>query len=267
MANELHGKSGKVYANPLLIQSGATTWAEQAVGGVALSTVSGPTAITTAARATTTAVGPNTLLMSKAVTSMNLSTYSALLYWFRSGLALTAGQMAILLDDTALGVSPIETLNVPAMAAATWQMCLNDLAAAPLDIAIIDIALKQVASLGNTTFDISDVYALQGIDGAKDWSIKYNLQAAEVTGFQDTGTKRYIPGQSGWGGSFTAFKTGTPINIGAQVYMAFDEGITLGQTWMGNAIITDVSPKVSISGVVEYSYSFTGSGALQLAIV
>ena len=104
------------------------------------------------------------------------------------------------------------------------------------------------------------------ISGIKDWSIKYNLQAAEITNFQDLGVKRYIAGQSGWSGSFTGIKTGVPLNIVALglVGGVFQEGTAAGQLWLGNLIITDLSPKVSVAGVVEYSYSFTGSGPLML---
>lgn len=101
------------------------------------------------------------------------------------------------------------------------------------------------------------------VSGMKNWTLKLSLQSAEVTNFSDVGVKRYIPGESGWSGAFTGLKTGVPINILAGLYTAiFQESASSTQQWAGQVLVTDISSKVDVGGVVEYSYNFIGSGAL-----
>jgi hypothetical protein len=101
------------------------------------------------------------------------------------------------------------------------------------------------------------------VSGIKSWTIKFAQGATEVTNFSDLGAKRYILGETGWSGSFAGAKTGTPINPTLGLYTGiFQESASSTQKWVGSIIITDVSPKVDVKGVVEYSYSFQGSGPL-----
>jgi len=101
------------------------------------------------------------------------------------------------------------------------------------------------------------------VSGMSSWTIKTAQGAAEVTNFSDAGVKRYIPGEYGWSGSFSGNKTGAPINILAGLFTAiFQESATSTQQWSGQILVTDISTKVDAKGVVQYGYSFTGSGAL-----
>lgn len=101
------------------------------------------------------------------------------------------------------------------------------------------------------------------VTGMSGWSIKFKQAASEVTNFSDLGAKRFIQGLTDWSGSFSGAKTGAPINPTAGVYTGvFNESATSTQKWVGQIIITGVDPKVDSKNVVEYSYSFQGSGAL-----
>ena len=110
------------------------------------------------------------------------------------------------------------------------------------------------------------------VTGMKSWTIKFSQAASEVTNFADAGTKRFLAGETGWNGSFTGAKTGAPLNIvslnagnsGMGPAAVFKESATSTQQWVGNILITDVSAKVDSKGIEEYSYNFTGNGALAL---
>ncbi len=102
--------------------------------------------------------------------------------------------------------------------------------------------------------------------GMNSWTVKLAQTAAEVTNFADVGVKRFILGESGWSGTFSGNKTGAPLPILNGLFSAvFQESATSTQWWLGQILITDVSSKVDSKNVVQYSYSFTGSGALTLA--
>ena len=84
----------------------------------------------------------------------------------------------------------------------------------------------------------------------------------ETTDFADDGVKTFLPGLSGWAGSFEGLKDGAPLAIGALVTLTLKETQTGTQKWTGSAYITAVHPSVSAEGLVEYSYDFQGTGAL-----
>jgi hypothetical protein len=98
--------------------------------------------------------------------------------------------------------------------------------------------------------------------GIKSWSVDYTVDTYEGTGFDSSGKKVYTPGLSGWSGSFEGVKDGAPITIGSAVDLQLEESATAGQEWTGSGIITGVSVNTPTDGLVTYSYSFQGTGAL-----
>jgi len=54
------------------------------------------------------------------ISSKNISGYDYIEMWVKSTVATSAGNLKLLLDNTASCASPIETLNVPALSADTW---------------------------------------------------------------------------------------------------------------------------------------------------
>ena len=57
----------------------------------------------------------------KAISSTDLSVYAGVGFYIQSTVALTAGDYQFCIDDTAALASPIETVNIPAVAANVWQ--------------------------------------------------------------------------------------------------------------------------------------------------
>lgn len=107
------------------------------------------------------------VLASKAISSLDLRKYDYAEFWIKSTVATSAGDLQLLLDDTALCVSPIETLNVPALTANTWTYVRVALVTPALDSAIISVGLKYTVDIGAATIWINDVRAVN--DSTATW--------------------------------------------------------------------------------------------------
>ena len=90
------------------------------------------------------------LVSSKAITSLDLSGYDYVEFWIKSTVATGATTLTLLLDDTALCVSALETLAIPALTADTWTFVRVALANAELDTAIISVGLNVAVDYGAT---------------------------------------------------------------------------------------------------------------------
>ena len=100
-------------------------------------------------------------LVSDSISSKDISKYDYLEGWVkitRSGEAATsAGNLKILLDDTANCASPLETLNVQALTDDTWTFFRVKLTNPELDTAIISVGLEYDADLGAATVWLDDI--------------------------------------------------------------------------------------------------------------
>lgn len=89
----------------------------------------------------------------------------------------------------------------------------------------------------------------------------------EDTTLSDT-AKTYKAGQTSWSGSAEVFWDESDagqdaLSAGSEVTISFyPEGASTGDVYRtGTAIVTEISVSASIDGMVEASFSFTGSGA------
>ena len=81
------------------------------------------------------------LASSKAISSLDLSGYDYVEFWIKSTIATLATTLDLLLDDTAVCASALETLSIPALTADTWTFVRVALANPELDTAIISVGL------------------------------------------------------------------------------------------------------------------------------
>ena len=91
------------------------------------------------------------------ITSKDISQYTHIEFWIRSSVPTSAGNLRILLDDTANCASPLETLHVPALSADTWTFCRVALANPESDTAIISVGIEYDADLDACTVWLDDV--------------------------------------------------------------------------------------------------------------
>ena len=78
----------------------------------------------------------------------------------KSTVATSAGNLKLLLDDSASCASPIETLSIPALSADTWTFVRMTLANPETDTAIISVGLEYDSDLGACTVWIDDIVAV-----------------------------------------------------------------------------------------------------------
>lgn len=102
--------------------------------------------------------------------------------------------------------------------------------------------------------------------GIREWGIDYSVAVLDGRGFDDAGVPNPVIGPKEWGGSFAGPKEGVPMAIaGTAVSLKLYEGTAAGQFWLGSVLVTEVHPAVNVDGLVEYNYTFVGSGALTVA--
>ncbi len=94
------------------------------------------------------------------ITSKNISGYDTIEMWVKSTVATSAGNLKLLLDDTASCASPLETLSIPALSADTWTFVRMSLANPETDTAIISVGLEYDSDLGACTVWIDDIVAV-----------------------------------------------------------------------------------------------------------
>jgi hypothetical protein len=108
------------------------------------------------------------------IASKNISGYDYIEFWVKSTVATSAGNLKILLDDTASCASPLETLSVPALSADTWTFCRVALANPETDTAIISVGLEYDADIGAVTVWLDDISVVKN-DSAQWEKLPRNL--------------------------------------------------------------------------------------------
>ena len=105
------------------------------------------------------------------------------------------------------------------------------------------------------------------IAGIKSWTLTYTVETPNSTDFADAGVSAFIPGITEWNGSFEGFKDGVPIaGLHTEVALILDETQNASEEWLGQAILTSVTPSTDHDGIVSYSYTFQGTGALTVPL-
>jgi hypothetical protein len=105
--------------------------------------------------------GAGDILATQAISTKDLSNDTGVTFAIKSSVATAAGDLQLLLDETASCASPSETLSVPALTANEWQVVTVDYAGADSDRdAVISIGLKYTTDLGACTIRLSEVKSI-----------------------------------------------------------------------------------------------------------
>ena len=112
------------------------------------------------------------ILCTEVIASADLSGYDHVHFWIKSSIALDAGDLQLLLDDTGACASPIETIDLPALEEDTWTRVSIALAHAASDTAIISIGLNLTANKAAFNLWFDDYRAVKEFTGSADerWS-------------------------------------------------------------------------------------------------
>lgn len=263
MANEVSGKNGGVYTSSLVIEDCEDAWTNDALTSCNVDAADYKVGAGSIKAINPGGAGVTTLLCHEFGLGLNLSTYDAMLLWLKDSVGVTLNLLQMLLDDTAACTSPIESLQVRALTAATWTRVFLPFADPSLLATIGSVGLYQVTDLAARNTWMDDIRALKEIDGIKSWTLTYEADALDRTSFVHSGVSSFLPGITRWSGTFEGYKTGVPLSIGSEIYLVLGETSTGSQCWIGKAIITNAVPSTDHDGIVSYSYSFQGTGALE----
>ncbi len=101
--------------------------------------------------------GPADILATNNLSEADISQHDQLAIWVYSTTALDAGDLQVLLDDTAQCASPTESLDIPATAANTKTRHIISLADPTADSAIISVGIKMVVDKGAFTVYVDGI--------------------------------------------------------------------------------------------------------------
>ncbi len=256
------GKNGGVYSSSLIIDDCEDAWTNDNITTAGVDTDS-KVGTYSVKLVTPGALGADILLAHESGLTKNLTTYDAVRLWIKSSITAALNDNQLLLDDTNDCLSPIETLQLPALTLGVWTQVFMLLADPSLLASIVAVGVQQFAALGARNIFVDDIRALKEIDGIKSWNLEYTSVGLNTTDFGSSGVSDFIPGITEWSGSFEGYKDGVPLGIGAKVYLVLGETSVGSQCWLGKAIITAARPVTDHDGLVGYSYDFQGTAALE----
>ncbi|MBU2060031.1 MAG: hypothetical protein KKB38_20140 [Gammaproteobacteria bacterium] len=264
--SRLAGYGGAVYVGTQVVENCEDAWNELVDGDVTASLDTTDYQVGSGSAKFVCAAGiANGDIIATEEIALNLSSYTEILFWIKSSVGVAAGDLAVLISETAqCGGSPV-TFSVPALTANVWKLCKVTGTMSGLDTAI-SVGLKLVANdPGAFNVWIDHISASATTAGVKSWTLDKTMEVADTTGFDSSGHRTFSPTVDQWSGSFEGYKDGTPLTIGTMVLIELQESSTITQQYRGSAVLTSVHPSVSVDGLVLYSYDFQGSGALEYA--
>jgi hypothetical protein len=146
----------------LLLEDCEDAWNEQVVTGVTSEVDTDKKAGTNAVKFTMAANATTGILASEVIAIASLAIYDHITAWVKSSIALSPGDLQLVLDEHVLCASPLEAINIPALVADTYTPISLTLANPATDLLLISIGIKQVVDKGAFTFHIDDIRAIKG---------------------------------------------------------------------------------------------------------
>lgn len=190
-----------------------------------------------------------------AISSADYTGHDHVHLWVRSSVALASGDISLLLDNTAACASPLEDINIPALAANTWtRVSLTYASAAGLG-AVISVGLKVNVDKGACDIYLDDIRSVKEFTGTilDPFSTCSFMDYYIITNYKDT-MKKYNGAPD-----YLATLGGTPPK--AKSVVAFMNRLVVAFT---NEVGTDYPLRIKWSdvGTIE---TWTASNYLEAA--
>lgn len=189
----------------------------------------------------TVAVGASAgdILATEAISSVNLINARKVKLWIKSSVATAAGNLQLLLDDTANCASPLESLDIPALVPNTWTP-LELTLATPANLAgVISVGIKMVVDLGAFVLHLDEIRT----DGSRRTCFQVQINDTVET-FADNKNGVMVGSLGG---------TGT-INYATGAFsVTFITAPTIGQTIIASYRWEDAS----INGICDFTFAGT----------
>lgn len=114
----------------------------------------------------------------------DLSGYDFVRFWIKSSVAQAAGDLQLLLDDTAACVSPLETLDLPALTADTWTLVIKQLSTPGSLTAVASLGLQAATDNGACVINIDGFLVVESLSSSLTdldyWSITSARKSTEI---------------------------------------------------------------------------------------
>lgn len=166
MVTDIHGSAkllmllaAALYSQPTVVEDCEDAWAEQAIANVTPSADAADKVVGANSAKFIVADGAAAGLLASEAVVLNLTTTRKIGMYVKSSIPLLAGELQLLLDDTALCASPLETLDLPAIPPDAWCYVVMELADPSLLAAVISVGIKQPADLGAFTLHVDQIEA------------------------------------------------------------------------------------------------------------
>jgi hypothetical protein len=164
--NELTSTTdGRTFSVPeLTLFDGESAWSDATSGDVICTATNAfvKTGTYSSKMVVATGAGAELLAYKDLSANKNLSDYTHLKFWIRCSITTSTGDLHFNLDDSTGCGTPIEAIDITAIAAAnTWQEITIAIAAPTSCTAIASIGITQVVDIGAFTMWIDDVRAIK----------------------------------------------------------------------------------------------------------
>ena len=257
------GTGGDVYVASQLVSDAETQWTTAGAGRVCSVDNADKKVGSGSAKLVTTSIGATTLLETIAVGPLDLTGAKEVLLWIKSSINQNSGDCQLLLDEHSGCVSPLESIDIPALTAGVWKLCKLALANPASDGAIISVGIKQIVDLADMSFWVDEIRAAKATAGVKLWTLDTTIKVLDSSAFDTVGVDAFLAANSGWKGTFEGYKDGGPLPIGTVTHLELRESATSTQQWRGSAVIMAVRPKTAHEVLVGYIYDFQGIHKLE----
>lgn len=262
----LAGKAGDVYVAIQLIENCEDVWDELTDGDAAITLDTDDYRVGSGSfkAEVGAALANGDIIATEVITpSIDLTPYSAVMFWLKHSLGTVAGDIQLLIDEDAECASPT-VIDIPGVLTDVWKLCRVAQDMAGLN-AIVSVGVKQTANdPGGYTLHLDDIRAAKIIAGIKSWTLDLEYDVLDSTAFDSVGVKAFLPSLSGWSGTFEGYKDGAPLTIGSVVHLDLAESATATQAFRGSAVILGLHPVGSHEGLILYSYDFRGIHGLEI---
>lgn len=134
-------------------------------------------------------VTAGTILATETISpAINLTTATHISLWIKSSVATAAGDLHLLLDNTAYCASPLETLSIPALVANTWTRVNLTLSTPASLTAIVSIGLKYTVDIGACSIWLDDIrstnsYTVDRYFGGDEDNLFWGVTLADIDYF------------------------------------------------------------------------------------
>ena len=102
--------------------------------------------------------------------SKDFGSATKMIFWIKSSVSTTAGQLQFEVDDSTDLASPLDTVNIPALTANTWTEVTISLGAARSSV--LSYGIKYTTDIGAATVKIDDIRAMfDDADAITNWAV------------------------------------------------------------------------------------------------